>query len=165
MKKLLMILPMVFLLCFTFGCQKAEEVAEEPAVDVEAEKANVIAVLNRAVLAVNAIDAESYLENYCKDNDIVLFGDTSRIVGFDAWRETIQKGFEQYDSAEVSLRDVVIKISPSGDVSWLTCYLDLKSVVQGEKRNEKGTSATYVLEKRNGKWLIVHAHWSTPKAE
>jgi hypothetical protein len=28
MKKLLMILPMVILLCFTFSCQKAEEVAE-----------------------------------------------------------------------------------------------------------------------------------------
>jgi proline iminopeptidase len=35
MKKLLMILPLVFLLCITFSCQKAEEVAEEPVVDVE----------------------------------------------------------------------------------------------------------------------------------
>ena len=37
MKKLLMILPLVFLLCFTFNCKQAEEVAEEPVVDVEAE--------------------------------------------------------------------------------------------------------------------------------
>jgi proline iminopeptidase len=35
MKKLFMILPLVFLLCFTFSCQQAEEVAEEPVVDVE----------------------------------------------------------------------------------------------------------------------------------
>lgn len=35
MKKLFLILPLVFLLCFTFSCQKAEEVAEEPVVDVE----------------------------------------------------------------------------------------------------------------------------------
>jgi hypothetical protein len=28
MKKLLLILPLVFLLCFTFGCQKAEAVAD-----------------------------------------------------------------------------------------------------------------------------------------
>ena len=96
---------------------------------------------------------------------MVLFGGISRIVGFDAWREIVQKSFEQYDSAEASLRDVVIEINHSGDVSWLTCYLDLKSVVQGEERNEKGTSATYVFEKRNGKWLIVHAHWSAPDAE
>jgi len=32
MKKLSMILPLVLVLCFTFGCQKAEEVAEEPGV-------------------------------------------------------------------------------------------------------------------------------------
>ncbi len=37
MKKLLMIIPLVFLLCITFGCKQGEEVAEEPAVDVEAE--------------------------------------------------------------------------------------------------------------------------------
>jgi hypothetical protein len=34
MKKLLLIVPLVSLLCFTFSCQKAEEVAEEPAVDI-----------------------------------------------------------------------------------------------------------------------------------
>jgi len=45
MKKLLMILPLVFLLCFTFGCQQGEEVAEEAMVaalteeDVEANNA------------------------------------------------------------------------------------------------------------------------------
>jgi proline iminopeptidase len=37
MKKLFMVLPLVLLLCFTFGCQKGEEVAEEPVVDVEAD--------------------------------------------------------------------------------------------------------------------------------
>jgi proline iminopeptidase len=41
MKKLFMILPLVFLLCFAFGCQKAEEVAEEPAVDVETKEEGV----------------------------------------------------------------------------------------------------------------------------
>jgi hypothetical protein len=35
MKKLIMILPLIFLHCFAFSCQKAEEVAEEPAVDIE----------------------------------------------------------------------------------------------------------------------------------
>ncbi len=38
MKKLYIILPLVFLLCFTFSCQKAEEVAEEVGVDVETKE-------------------------------------------------------------------------------------------------------------------------------
>ncbi|NIM59869.1 MAG: hypothetical protein GTO16_13160, partial [Candidatus Aminicenantes bacterium] len=37
MKKLLSVIPLVILLCFTFGCQQGEEVAEEPVVDVEAD--------------------------------------------------------------------------------------------------------------------------------
>jgi pimeloyl-ACP methyl ester carboxylesterase len=36
MKRLLTIVSLVILLCFTFSCQQAEEVAEEPVVDVEA---------------------------------------------------------------------------------------------------------------------------------
>ena len=165
MKKYLSVIPLVFLLCYMVGCQKAEKMDREPAVDLEAEIANVKAVLNRAVSAYNSLDAESYLENYCQDNDMVLFGDISRIVGFEAFKEGVPKSFEQYDSAEVSYRDEVIKMHASGEVSWLSCYLDLKSVSQGEEHIVKGTSATYVLEKRNGKWLIVHAHWSVPKAE
>jgi proline iminopeptidase len=41
MKNLLMILPLVFVLCFTFSCQKAEEMAEEPATDVETKEEGV----------------------------------------------------------------------------------------------------------------------------
>ncbi len=33
MKKLLMIIPLVFLLCFTFGCQKGEKVVTEEEVE------------------------------------------------------------------------------------------------------------------------------------
>jgi uncharacterized protein (TIGR02246 family) len=45
MKKLFMVLPLVFLLCFAFSCQQGEEVAEEPGVkplsdeDIAANKA------------------------------------------------------------------------------------------------------------------------------
>ena len=37
MNKLLLILPLVFLLCIAFGCQKAEEVVKKPALDAEAD--------------------------------------------------------------------------------------------------------------------------------
>lgn len=56
MKKLLMVIPLIFLLCFTFGCQRAEEVAEEVGVaplsdeDVAAIKAKGPAI-DKALLA------------------------------------------------------------------------------------------------------------------
>lgn len=66
MKKVFMVLPLVFLFCFTFGCQKALEVAEEPVVDVEAEKQIV------AKLVVNSMEAEGQ-----KDIDAVMGISTS----------------------------------------------------------------------------------------
>jgi proline iminopeptidase len=41
MKKSLMIIPLVFLLCFTFSCQQAEEVAEGTVVDVDVKEEGV----------------------------------------------------------------------------------------------------------------------------
>ncbi len=47
MKKLLTVIPLVILLCFTFGCQqKGEEVSEEAVIDIEAEKAAVKTMLD-----------------------------------------------------------------------------------------------------------------------
>ena len=37
MKRLLTIIPLVILLCLPFSCQKGEDVAEESAVDIEAD--------------------------------------------------------------------------------------------------------------------------------
>jgi ketosteroid isomerase-like protein len=43
MRKYLSIIPLVFLLCFVVGCEKqVEQVAKEPAVDIEAEKEAII---------------------------------------------------------------------------------------------------------------------------
>jgi hypothetical protein len=49
MKKLFMVLPLVFLLCFTFSCQQGEEVAEE--VIAEQEERRFGEPLHRGCLA------------------------------------------------------------------------------------------------------------------
>jgi len=58
MKKLFMILPLVLVLCFTFSCQKAEEVAEEPAVDVEADVEAIKNLRAQYMVSQDAGDAE-----------------------------------------------------------------------------------------------------------
>ena len=71
MKKLLLILPLVFLLCFTFGCQKAEEVAEEPVVDaganIESIRAEVQTRSKAAVAAEEAFDWETAVTFFTPD--------------------------------------------------------------------------------------------------
>ena len=58
MKKLLLVIPLVILLCFTFGCRQGEEVAEEPAVDVEADVKALKALSDEFDALLNAGDPE-----------------------------------------------------------------------------------------------------------
>ena len=61
MKKFLLIIPLVFILCFTFGCQKAEEVAEEPAVDIEADVEAIKSLIDESSRAWNEGDYEGFM--------------------------------------------------------------------------------------------------------
>jgi ketosteroid isomerase-like protein len=71
MKKLFMVLPLVFLLCFTFSCQQGEEVAEEPVVDVEADiesvRAEIQARSKALVAAEEAFDWEAAVTFFASD--------------------------------------------------------------------------------------------------
>jgi len=51
MKKLLMVIPFVILLCFTFGCPQGEKVAEEPVVDAAEKEAEPTITIDNAISA------------------------------------------------------------------------------------------------------------------
>ena len=73
MKKLLIILPLVFLLCFTFGCQKGEEVTEEVTLD-EAKKSEIaetIKELTAEVFNAGSRDLDEMF-SYFSDNTITI---------------------------------------------------------------------------------------------
>ena len=72
MKKLLVVFSLVFLLCFAFGCQQGEELAEEPVVDIEADKAAVKDFLYQFEQALGSKDLELVSKFIAQDDDIVF---------------------------------------------------------------------------------------------
>ena len=70
MKKLLMVIPLVILLCFTFSCQQGEEVAEERAVDVEADVKALKALSDEYDVSLNAGDAEKLVSLYYTEDAV-----------------------------------------------------------------------------------------------
>jgi len=58
------------------------------------------------------------------------------------------------------LRDLHINFSQNKDVAWFFCYLDDINEWKGEPANWENARWTGVLEKRNGKWVIVQQHFS-----
>ena len=96
MKKLLTIIPLVFLLCFTFSCQQGEEVAEEPAVDVEADIEAIEALLAHNSSAINAGDLDGWIAQYPED---AIFMPPNSVIlkGKEAGREFARPWYEQFD--------------------------------------------------------------------
>ena len=96
MKKLFMVLPLVFLLCFSFGCQQAEEVAEEPAVDVEADIAAIKGLLDKFVVSINDGDSDGLVALYYAEDAVRMPPNELMVKGKAAILSWFKKGDEQY---------------------------------------------------------------------
>ena len=84
----------------------------------------------------------------------------------------IVNGFEQFRKAEnfwgspdfkavrYEIRDLKISLSRSGDVAWFYGVLDDVNEWKGEPASWLNTRWTGVLEKRDGRWIIVQMHFS-----
>lgn len=167
MKKVI-IVSLVFLLCCAFGCQKqAEKIIEEPVVDIDAEKANVQAVLDNYAQAWETLDFELFSNVFSHDSDLVIFSavPSKSYLGWEAFQEDVQKTFAESEGVEIGFRDVAIKVQGKCNLAWVTCHEDWKLMHQDEPVSDEGARMTWILEKRNGQWVVVHAHWSLPQEE
>jgi ketosteroid isomerase-like protein len=160
MKKLFMILPLVILLCFTLSCQKAEEVAEEPAVDIAAEEAAIKETMKKSFEGLNKHDIEIHLSTLIEDYETWsgkpgLEDRENRLT--EVWRQ--QKDVQYNVLEEISINF----ISPH-----VAIYRARAEITGGVK--EDGTpmprdelQGAWILTKKNGKWLI--AAWFTRPIE
>ncbi len=86
--------------------------------------------------------------------------------------DRVVKGFEDFKKAEkfwsspdfkairYEIRDLKISLSKSGDVAWFYGILDDINEWKGEPASWENTRWTGVLEKREGRWMIVQQHFS-----
>lgn len=86
--------------------------------------------------------------------------------------DRVVKGFEEFRKSEAfwmnpnfkairyQIKDLQINISKSGEVAWWYSILDDINEWKGQPANWENTRWTGVLEKREGKWIIVQMHFS-----
>jgi ketosteroid isomerase-like protein len=84
----------------------------------------------------------------------------------------VVKGFDEFKKAEklwrspdfkavrYEIRDLRIKLAKSGDVAWFFCLLDDINEWRGQPANWENTRWTGVVEKREGRWVVVQQHFS-----
>ena len=145
MKKLLMVIPLVLLFCFTFTCQKGEEVAKEPepVVDVEADIKAIKTNLDEWVPLYNAGDFESIMSVYYTEKSVRMPQDEPIQLGKEAILAAYKKSRDQFDEhCESSIPDY---IRVSGDLA----------VAHGVDNGTNIPKDGGEPEEYNIKWVIV----------
>lgn len=125
---------------------------------------DVRSVLDRYTKACNNKDLGSVSEVFAHDPDIVLIPTYigQRCVGWKnvaAWYKAL---FSSDDKFRMRHSDIKIRIFGSGQSACLVCDQDGSGTYQGEAFTFEGVRTTWVLEKQEGQWRVIHAHWSLP---
>ena len=121
----------------------------------------VASAIDRMANAYASRDLTAAMACFAADPDIVLYGtgrDEKR-VGPQEIRTQIERDWSQTDQVELAFTSQ--SISAAGDVAWAALDGSFEVRAGGDAVSIPAR-VTFVLEKRGGSWLIVHAHFSTP---
>jgi len=145
--------------------ENADIETEKLAFDRAAAESEVLAVLDQYVTAWKNQDADMYVDMFAHDAELVIFNSVPAVTysGWENWNTVVHEAFDQYAEAEISYREAVITICPSGDAAWLRCYLDGEMTSAEGTRVIDGIRTTWILDRRDEGWKIVHSHWSMPE--
>ncbi len=132
MKKLLMVIPLVFLLCFTFSCQQqVEEVAEEARiVDLSDEDVAAIKTVNDAyVQAVLEGGLEATTEFYTEDTIMVAQG--PMIQGREALKEARKKALSKASATVTAFNQTIVKIDGRDNLAFVLGTVSITMAAEG----------------------------------
>lgn len=140
---------------FFYDCQKTA-----PAVDIEAEKAKIQSVLSNYVASIENEDMDLYAKCVAHDADMVNFGSMGDpIVGWEALRKAIEGQNAALSETKINIAGLKIHVPEDGKLAWATCLWDFAARM-GQSPVSFPVRCTWILEKREGAWVIVHFHKS-----
>jgi len=152
MKKRFMILPLVLVLCYVSGCQQAEQVAEEPAVDMEAERVAFGQTIEALIDAYNLKDVDALLALMADDALLTRGGEFF-------WHKA-QLG--EYVSGEYSRGNFwtvyppeKLEVSASGDLAYAVHRYEYTWVEEDESKTSKNSFTTIWKKQVDGRWKMV----------
>ena len=134
-------------------------------VDLSSEKDSVEQVLYKYAEAWRLKDMDLFSRLFSNDTDMIIFDGNSseRFVGWMTWKERLLEHFGLFHNVNISYENVNVNVGQSGQFAWLSCIANTNYTYKGKPKIMSGLRMTWVLEKRNKNWIIVHAHFSFPK--
>jgi len=162
MKKLLMIIPLVILFCFTFGCQKQAEEAK-PEVDIEADVEAIESWTDEVMKAFNEGDLEAFMATIAEDAVYMPTGEPP-LIGKEAIRNWYNEVFDKI-SYDVTISSDEIEICGDWAIqraTWKGSWIQKDS---GETTQFESKDIYIHRRQPDGSWKNSHAIWNFTSME
>lgn len=118
-------------------------------------------VLTREAVAVEKGDLAALDKIWANTEDVTVFESGHANYGWNDYRNThLAPELKEFKNTKYSFSDLKVKVE--GKTAWATFKYSLAAEM-GTRKIESGGLGTAVLEKRDGKWRIVHWHSSAPR--
>jgi ketosteroid isomerase-like protein len=132
----------------------------------ESERTSVKAALDAFVRAVERHDLDGLSGLVAQDPDLVWIGtgEDEWIVGYEDLKEAIRAQNEALDYIRISVSEETIHLSLSKQVAWATNRWVFRARMMGGEELALPLRCTWVAEKRDGGWVLVHSHKSVGAA-
>ena len=124
------------------------------------EAAAVAETIRHYIEAVEAEDLARYAELVAHEDGLTWYGSMpGQIDGWGELESLIREMFEGLSDFKITQTDLRVHLSPDRQVAWATCLWDFRAK-SGDQEVVEPTRCTWVLERREGSWVIVHFHKS-----
>lgn len=119
-------------------------------------------VLTREAQAVENGDLVALDKIWANSEDVTVFESGHANYGWNDYRNThLAPELKEFKNTKYAFADLRVKVD--GKTAWATFKYTLAADM-GTRKIESGGLGTAVLEKRDGKWRIVHWHSSAPSS-
>ncbi|HUU45817.1 MAG TPA: nuclear transport factor 2 family protein [Acidobacteriota bacterium] len=133
--------------------------------NTEAEIATIKEVIASNIGWAATKDKDLLYTSVAQDENLFYFSprNDGTIHGFKAFTELTESFFmlDDFKAIRFEIRDLHVELSQSGDVAWYHARLDDYNEWNGQPANWEDVRWTGVLEKRDGRWVIVQMHFSS----
>ena len=132
--------------------------------NIAAEKAEITKVIHGSIGWAANKDKELVFGCFADDPELFWFSprDDGTLHSYKAFVDLTENFFmlDDFKAVRYEIRELQINLSRSGDVAWYHARLDDFNEWKGQPANWEDVRWTGVLEKRDGRWVIVQMHFS-----
>ncbi|MBW1887192.1 MAG: nuclear transport factor 2 family protein [Deltaproteobacteria bacterium] len=145
----------VFLLTIV-GCRQS-------VTDLSSEKKAVQAVIDNYAKSWITEDIELYSSTMMPDDSLIHVGGSKALDWIEGWtelREIIVNQNQSLNDTDIDEKKSWINFSQSGKLAWAVTLWDLTTTLNDGTECLLPLRCTWILEKKDGSWIIVHFHKS-----